>query len=75
MIRGEMMVKKTLNVKGMHCKSCEMLIKDSLSEVDGVKKVDVSLTKNTVTVYYDEKKVKEGMIKNVIETEGYHVRS
>jgi copper ion binding protein len=68
-------MKKTLNVKGMHCKSCEMLIKDSLSEIDGVKNVDVSLTKNTVTIDYDEKKVKDNMIKKVIETEGYQVRS
>lgn len=68
-------MKKTLNVKGMHCKSCEMLIKDSLSEVDGVNNVKVSLTDNTVTVDYDDKKVKDAMIKKAIETEGYVVRS
>jgi len=68
-------MKKTLNVKGMHCKSCEMLIKDSLSEIDGVSNVKVSLTDNTVTVDYDDKKVKDGMIKKAIETEGYIVRS
>ncbi len=75
MIRGETMVKKTLDVKGMHCKSCEMLIKDAVSEIDGVKKVDVSLAKNTVTIDYDEKKVKDATIKKAIEAEGYQVRS
>lgn len=69
------MIKKTFNVKGMHCKSCEMLIKDAVSEVDGVKTVNASAVKNTVTVDYDETKVKDVMIKKAIETEGYQVRS
>lgn len=67
-------MKKTLNVKGMHCKSCEMIIKDSLLETEGVKNVDVSLAKNTVTIDYDERKVKEDMIKKIIEREGYKVK-
>jgi Cu+-exporting ATPase len=66
-------MKKTFNVKGMHCKSCEMLVKDSVIELDGVNKVDVSLIKNTVTVDYDEKKLKDIAIKKAIESEGYKV--
>jgi copper ion binding protein len=69
------MTKKTFNVKGMHCKSCEMILKDSISEIDGVKSVDASAVKNSVTVDYDEKKVKDAMIKKAIVTEGYQVRS
>ena len=65
-------MKKPFNVKGMHCKSCEMLIKDVVSEIDGVKKVDVSLINNTVTVDFDDKK--ENIIIKIIEKEGYHVR-
>ncbi len=30
------------NVNGMHCKSCEMLIKDELSEIDAVESVEVN---------------------------------
>jgi P-type Cu+ transporter len=67
-------MKKTFNVKGIHCKACEILIKDVLSEVDGVKKVDVSLINNTVTVDFDDKKAKENAIIKIIEKEGYHVR-
>jgi Cu+-exporting ATPase len=66
-------MKKTFNVKGMHCKSCEMLVKDSVTELDGMNKVDVSLIKNTVTVDYDEKKLKDIAIKKAIESEGYKV--
>lgn len=68
-------MKKTFNVKGMHCKSCQMLIIDAVSEIDGVKTVDVSLTKNTVTIDYDENIIKDDVIKKVIEKEGYKVRS
>ncbi|GIU69428.1 MAG: hypothetical protein KatS3mg002_0664 [Candidatus Woesearchaeota archaeon] len=68
------MVKKTFKVKGMHCKSCSILITDAVSEIDGVNNVKVSLADNTVTVDYDEKKVKDEMIKKAIVAEGYHVR-
>jgi copper chaperone len=57
----------------MHCKSCEMLVKDSVTEIDGVNGVDVSLTKKTVTVDYDEKKLKDTAIVKAIESEGYKV--
>jgi len=65
--------KLSMNVKGMHCKSCEMLIKDSVTELDGVKKVDISLAKNTVAVEFDDTKIKEAAIKKAIENEGYKV--
>ncbi|MEK6816660.1 MAG: heavy-metal-associated domain-containing protein [Nanoarchaeota archaeon] len=61
------------NVKGMHCKSCEMLIKDSLEEMDGVQNVDVSHEKGYVKVTFDDKKLKEDKIKSAIKNEGYEV--
>lgn len=67
------MVKKTFNIKGMHCRSCEMLIKDAVTEIDGVKSVSISLEKNTATIDYDDKKVKDAQIKKAIEKEGYKV--
>ena len=59
------------NVKGMHCKSCETLIKDSLEEIDGVQKVDVSHERGYVKVTFDEKKVNEDKIQSAIKKEGY----
>ena len=29
-------MKKTLKVKGMHCKSCDILVEDSLSDLEGL---------------------------------------
>lgn len=67
------MKKITLNVKGMHCPSCEMLIKDSLGELDGVNKVKASYKKGTVKVFFDESQIDEDKIRTVINNERYKV--
>jgi len=66
-------MKKIIKVKGMHCKSCEALIKDSLEETQGIKTADVSYKENSVKVEFDEKKVSEDKIKSIIKAEGYEV--
>jgi len=66
------MKKLELKVTGMHCHSCEMLIKESLTDA-GVKVADVSYKEGTVTVLFDENKLKDAQIKKLIETEGYKV--
>jgi copper ion binding protein len=66
-------MKKIFKVKGMHCNSCEIIIKDSLSEVDGVKNVKASHAKGTVIVKFDEAKVSEDQIMSMIRKEGYEV--
>jgi copper chaperone CopZ len=60
-----------LNIKGMHCKSCVMLLKDTLSETEGVKNADVSLEKNSAKITFDEKKVKPEQFVKLIKAEGY----
>jgi copper chaperone CopZ len=66
-------MKKDFVVKGMHCKSCEMLIEDSLEEQDGVNSVQASHAKGFVSVDFDESKISEEKIKSVIKAEGYEV--
>jgi len=63
----------TFEVKGMHCKSCIMLIEDSVSELKGVLSVKASLSKNKVIVNYDDSMVSENDISKAIESEGYKV--
>ncbi|MBW3004062.1 cation transporter [Candidatus Woesearchaeota archaeon] len=60
--------------KGMHCTSCEMLVKDALGDVDGVNEVQVSHKKGIVYVDFDKNKVKEGTIKEIIKKEGYKIQ-
>ena len=62
----------TINVQGMHCKSCVMLIQDALEEI-GAKNVKISLDEKKQIgkvsfEYKDPKKVVE-----TIEKEGYKV--
>jgi copper chaperone CopZ len=62
-----------IKTKGMHCKSCEMLISDSLGEQPGVAKVEASAKDNKVKVEYDEKKIGITKLKDLIKAEGYEV--
>jgi len=64
-------MKAKLNVKGMHCKSCEVLIKDALQD-EGVK-ANVNVNKGEVSIEFDESKIKLDKIKSIIKKEGYKV--
>jgi copper chaperone CopZ len=67
-------MKKTIvKVKGMHCKSCEMLIKDALEEEKGVSRVNASYENGEVIVIYDHEKINENKIKSIIKEEGFEV--
>ena len=60
-----------LKVKGMHCKSCEMLIKDSVEDIAGVKDVMADNKSGKVRVNHDSADISN--IKKTIEAEGYEV--
>jgi copper chaperone CopZ len=68
------MKKATIKINGMHCSSCEMLIKDALDETEGVTKADVSNTRGAAIIFYDENKVTEDQLKLIIKKEGYEVK-
>lgn len=61
-----------LNVSGMHCRSCEMLIKDALEEIKGVKDVEANHSQGTVRLLHEDN-VRLDEIKKTIEREGYKV--
>ena len=67
------MKKIILNVEGMHCPSCEMLIGDSLEEMDGIGKVYVSHKEGTAKIEFDDTKIDDNEIKSIIRKEGYKV--
>ena len=58
-------------IKGMHCKSCEMLVEEELKEVKNVKKAVVNHLKDTAEIYYQEKTPDLEAIKTAIEKAGY----
>jgi copper chaperone CopZ len=67
-------MKQKLNVTGMHCHSCEMLIEDTLSDLNGVKSAKAVQKYNLVTIEFDEKKVKLETIKKEIEQLNFKVK-
>ena len=67
------MKKINLNIKGMHCHSCEIIIKDSLEGTDGVISAEVSHAEGTAKVVFDESKIDEDKIKRAIIDEGCKV--
>lgn len=61
-------------VSGMHCTSCERLIKEALTEEEGVSEAEVSHSDGIVRVVFDKNVITEKRLQSVIRNEGYHVR-
>ena len=59
-----------IKIKGMGCENCVNAVMESLSEIDGINKVNVSLEKELAEVEYDELKVNaDKMIETIKELE------
>lgn len=55
----------------MHCSGCEGMVKETVSELDGVKSVKPSFKIETVEVVFDEAKTTVEAIKAKIIEAGY----
>lgn len=60
-----------ITTKGMHCKSCEILLKEDLESTNGITKAEPSFKEGNVAVEYDDSKIKIQDIKKVILRSGY----
>ncbi|KAI9315972.1 hypothetical protein BX666DRAFT_2019606 [Dichotomocladium elegans] len=60
-----------LPVKGMTCNSCVKSITNTLTSLDGVQSVQVSLSDETATVEYDQSNLPESVIIEAIEDCGF----
>jgi len=63
--------KKKFSVKGMHCRSCERQIADSVMKIDGVSKFKVDYSKGTAEAEYDPEKTNMDKIAHAIQEKGY----
>jgi len=63
-------MKKTYQVEGMHCKSCEILIEETLEGIKGVKKAEVNLSKNELVIE-SEKEISSGKLNAIFKNNGY----
>ena len=55
----------------MHCPSCEVLVKDSLEELEGVSNTKADSKSGIVEVDFDESKTDVNKIKSVVVKGGY----
>lgn len=62
-----------LQVSGMSCQNCVKSVTESVMELDGVEKVDVSLEGGSVEIAFDESRTDMGSIAEAIEDQGYEV--
>lgn len=65
-------IKKTIYIKGMHCISCEMLIKQSSETIDGVKVEYISANAGVMNIEMTNEKSLIQIEKAIIEA-GYHI--
>jgi len=61
----------TIRVEGMKCSKCTGSVEKALKATPGVEKVEVSLERNEAVVEYDDAKVTEAKLREVINATGF----
>lgn len=65
------MTKKKFKISGMHCTSCAMNIDGDLEDTDGIKQANTNYAKSQTEVEFDENKITDKKIINIIAKTGY----
>lgn len=60
-------------IKGMHCRSCEILIEDNLKEIARVKSVDLDYKTGQALIHYKDSAPDLNLIRQAIVEAGYEV--
>lgn len=63
--------KSTIRVEGMKCKMCTGSVEKALKATVGVEKVEVSLERKEAVIEYDDEKVTEAKLREVINATGF----
>lgn len=69
------MTKLKLKISGMHCTSCAMNIDGELEDTEGVKSSNTNYARQHTEVEFDEKKINEQKIIEIIKKVGYTAAS
>lgn len=62
---------KTVSIKGMHCKSCELLIGDELKNIKGVSAVDINHRSGLATIHFEGKHLNHADVVHAVKQAGY----
>ncbi len=65
-------IKKTFDIKGMHCASCVNVLERTLKKVEGVKDANVNLATNKATVHYNDH-TSEDALASAVKEKGYEL--
>ena len=65
------MTKKKFKISGMHCTSCAMNIDGDLEDTQGIKQANTNYAKSQTEVEFDENKITDKKIINIIAKTGY----
>jgi copper chaperone CopZ len=65
------MIHKTFKIEGMHCTGCALMIESDLEDA-GVTAV-CNYAKQTLEVEFDEKKIGENKINEIVVAAGYRI--
>lgn len=63
----------TLDISGMHCTACSLLIDDALEDIDGVTNAQTAFAQSKTTVSFDPKKVTSQELIACVTNLGYQV--
>ena len=64
-------MKAEFHIKGMHCDSCAVNIKETLEETAGVRQADVTFNGKTAVVEFDDDVVQQSTLIKKIQDLGY----
>lgn len=64
-------MKKTIIIEGMSCNHCVMVVKNTLSGIEGISQVDVELDNRRAIV--EGEAISDEILKEKIEEAGYNV--
>jgi copper chaperone CopZ len=64
-------MKREFHIKGMHCESCAVEIREQLETTAGVRKADVTFNGKTANVEFDDAVVQEQTLVKKIQDLGY----
>jgi uncharacterized protein len=65
----------TIPIRGMHCKSCEILIEKNLKHIPGVERVEANLKRAHATVTYKGERPTDDELLAAVQAAGYEIGS
>lgn len=65
--------KKIIPIKGMHCRSCELLIEENLRSIKGIERVSVNHNRGQAEIYYQDEQPNDAQIGEAVAKAGYAV--